>query len=50
MSKVRPLGSTPTPEPLVRRGWMSFEPGETLKPYDCTLLAPPSAAPEPAAR
>jgi Family of unknown function (DUF6152) len=28
-------------EPIVRRGYMAFEPGETIKPYDCTLIAPP---------
>ena len=32
-------------EPLVRRGWMSFEPDQTIKPYQCTLIAPPAAAP-----
>jgi len=25
-------------EPLVRRGWMSFDPDQTIKPYQCTLL------------
>jgi hypothetical protein len=30
--------------PVVRRGFMAFEPGEEIKPYDCTLPVPPSAA------
>jgi uncharacterized protein DUF6152 len=28
-------------EPLVRRGWMSFEPDESIKPYRCEVLAAP---------
>jgi hypothetical protein len=30
-------------EPLVRRGWMSFEPDEAIKPYRCELIPPPPA-------
>jgi hypothetical protein len=33
-------------EPLVRRGWLAYEPGQTIKPYDCTLPAPPAAGPD----
>jgi len=33
--------------PLVRRGWMSFEPDETIKPYRCELIAPPPAGATP---
>ena len=29
--------------PLVRRGWMSFEPDEAIKPYRCELIAAPPA-------
>lgn len=29
--------------PLVRRGWMSFEPDQAIKPYRCTLTEPPAA-------
>jgi hypothetical protein len=25
-------------EPVVRRGFMTFEPGETIKPFNCTLI------------
>jgi len=32
-------------EPLVRRGWMSFERDQTIKPYQCTLIEPPAGAP-----
>lgn len=32
-------------EPLVRRGWMSFEPDQTLRPYGCTLTGPPAVGP-----
>lgn len=34
-------------EPLVRRGWMSFEPDETIKPYRCELIAAPPADARP---
>jgi hypothetical protein len=27
-------------EPIVRHGFMAWEPGEQIKPYDCTLLDP----------
>ena len=32
-------------EPLVRRGWMSFEPDQTIKPYGCTLAGAPTVEP-----
>jgi len=33
-------------EPLVRRGWMAFEPDQEIKPYHCTLPEPaPRATP-----
>ena len=34
-------------EPLVRRGWMSFEPDQTIKPYECTLATTPTVGPDP---
>ena len=32
-------------EPLVRRGWMAFEPDQTIKPYECTLVEAPADEP-----
>jgi hypothetical protein len=32
-------------EPVVRRGWLAFEPGQTIRPYECTLVPKETSEP-----